>query len=181
MDKRSVLDSDKRLLEFRTYDAYLDSLVSRIDVCYFRNYVTARKIAELGYRSSGDMLTKEEFYRKLADVIEALFPSKKPYELCSYGMTSRDNLPNELANREKDNRIGLLATIIFVRYSTKSGHEISGYIDYADRLLSEDWTPFFLGKRKLRLRNSDLSFFNWRNNINYYNNSMNYTVSRFSP
>lgn len=55
------------------------------------------------------MLTKEEFYRKLVDVMEALYPSKKPYELSSYGMTSMDNLPNELANRERGNRIGLVA------------------------------------------------------------------------
>ncbi|KAK6625188.1 hypothetical protein RUM43_005479 [Polyplax serrata] len=107
--KKDILESDKRLLQFRTYDEYLDSLVSKVDVCYFRNYLTARKIAELGYRCSGDMLTKEEFYRKLADVTEAVFPSKKPYELSSIGIDFDDVMYNELANREYGNRIGLVS------------------------------------------------------------------------
>lgn len=50
MEKDYVLESDKRLVRFRTYDEYLDSLVGKMDVCYFRNFQTARKIAESGYR-----------------------------------------------------------------------------------------------------------------------------------
>lgn len=55
------------------------------------------------------MLTKEEFYRKLADVTEAVFPSKKPYELSSIGIDFDDVMYNELANREYGNRIGLVS------------------------------------------------------------------------
>lgn len=61
------------------------------------------------FRSSGDTLTKEEFYRKLAEVREALFPSKKPEEVSSLGLSLKDPLHVELANRERGNRIGLTA------------------------------------------------------------------------
>lgn len=176
MNKKNVLESDKRLLRFRTYDEYLDSLVGKSDVCYFRNYWTARKIAEFGYRSSGDMLTKEEFYKKLADVTEALFPSKKPHELSGIGLVFNDPMYEELAARERGNRIGLLATIIFIRYFTKDGHEVSGYIDYAERLLNEDWGPFFSEKKKLKLLGTDLATFNWRNKKSTFNHSCNYWV-----
>lgn len=176
MEKNYVLESDKRLARFRTYDEYLDSLVGKIDICYFRNFLTARKMAELGYRSSGDTLSKEEFYRKLADVTEALFPSKKPQQLSSTGLSFNDPFHVELANRERGNRTGFMATIIFVRYYSRAGHEISGYIDYRDRLLNEDWLPFFLGKRKLRIRSNDLVYFNWRNQKSSLNHSSNYWV-----
>lgn len=59
---------------------------------------------------------------------------------------------------------------------TNDGHEISGYIDYADRLLNENWTPLFQGKKALKLRTSDLAFFNWRNKKAIHNDSANYQV-----
>ena len=62
------------------------------------------------------MLTKEEFYRKLADVTEAVFPSKKPYELSSIGIDFHDVMYNELANRESGNRTGLLSVSYHYRY-----------------------------------------------------------------
>ncbi|KAK6625187.1 hypothetical protein RUM43_005478 [Polyplax serrata] len=65
-------------------------------------------------------------------------------------------------------------TIIYIKYVTNDGHEISGYIDYADRLLNENWTPFFLGKKKLKLRTTDLAFFNWRNKKAIHNDSANF-------
>ncbi|KAM3171740.1 hypothetical protein ACTXT7_016003 [Hymenolepis weldensis] len=37
------------------------------------------------------------------------------------------------------------------------GHEISGYIDYAHRLKTEDFVPYFSGKKKLMPRVGDLS------------------------
>lgn len=55
------------------------------------------------------MLTKEEFYKKLKDVTEALFPSKKPHELSGMGLVFEDPMHEELAARERGNRIGLSA------------------------------------------------------------------------
>jgi len=48
-----------------------------------------------------------------------------------------------LANREELVRTGKLTTIIFIRHTNAKGHEISGYIDYAHRLRTEDFVPIF--------------------------------------
>lgn len=44
------IEADKRLLEFKTYEDYLDSLVSPLDLCNLQSTVVSRTIAELGYR-----------------------------------------------------------------------------------------------------------------------------------
>ena len=50
----------------------------------------------------------------------------------------------------------LLQTIIFIRDKNPRGQEISGYIDYAHRLKTEDFEPYFSGKKRLIPRPSDL-------------------------
>lgn len=39
-----------QMLEFETYQDYLDSFVNKTDLCYMRSSFYARRIAELGYR-----------------------------------------------------------------------------------------------------------------------------------
>lgn len=51
---------------------------------------------------------------------------------------------------------------------------MSGYIDYAHRLKTEDFEPYFSGKKKLLPRPSDLSFYNWENQMIASNNTPNY-------
>jgi len=50
----------------------------------------------------------------------------------------------ELADRELMNREGKLTTIIFIRCLNSKGHEVSGYIDYAQRLKTDDFKGFVL-------------------------------------
>lgn len=47
-------------------------------------------------------------------------------------------------------------TLIFIRDKNSRGQEISGYIDYAHRLKTEDFEPYFAGKKRLLPRPSDL-------------------------
>lgn len=47
--------------EFRTYEDYLDSQVTETDMFYLEDEDHARQLVELGYRGSGDTLTREEF------------------------------------------------------------------------------------------------------------------------
>lgn len=44
------IEADKRLVQFETYEDYLDSLVTPQDICNLQNTVAARTLAELGYR-----------------------------------------------------------------------------------------------------------------------------------
>lgn len=55
-------------------------------------------------------------------------------------------------------------------------NEISGYIDYAHRLKTEDFRLYFDGKKKLLPKTTDLSYFNWRTNACYANDSPNFKV-----
>ena len=55
-------------------------------------------------------------------------------------------------------------------------NEISGYIDYAHRLKTEDFRLYFESKKKLLPKPSDLSYFNWRTNACYANDSPNFKV-----
>ena len=70
----------------------------------------------------------------------------------------------------------LFKTIIFIRDYNAKGQEISGYIDYAHRLKTEDFEPYFSGKKKLLPKPSDLSFYNWENQMIASNNTPNYQV-----
>ncbi|XP_025836155.1 uncharacterized protein C4orf22 homolog [Agrilus planipennis] len=170
------IEADKRLLQFKTYDDYLDSLVTAEDLCYLQNTVVARTLAELGYRSSGETLSKESFKKRLDAVLEYMFPTIRPYELLSEKIKLTDPLIQDLALRERSNRVGILATIIFVRHYTKKGFEISGYIDYAQRLKTEDWKPIFKGTKKIWPKATDLGYYHWRIGKVVSNDSLNYKV-----
>ena len=45
-----------------------------------------------------------------------------------------------LAERENDVRSGRMTTIIFIRDQKKGKNEVSGYIDLAHRMKTEDFT-----------------------------------------
>ena len=92
----------------------------------------------------------------------------------------------ELAKREEQVLNGKLLTIIFVRYESKNS-EISGYIDYAHRLKTDNFKEYFkgkalplpqpqIGKDKLRPRTSDLSYYNWKTGMCVSNDSPNFKV-----
>lgn len=170
----SRIDADRSLLRFKSYEEYLDSLVTPADLCYLRSSVIARQLAELGYRSTGDTIDKRSFHKRLRAVKDHLFPIHHPYVLDSELVATRDPLERELAHRERSNRIGVLSTIIYIRQVTKLNYEISGYIDFADRLNTEDWQAFFRGKMIVRPRRSDIAYYNWRMSKTVLNSSPNY-------
>ncbi|KAJ2952586.1 hypothetical protein O0L34_g6910 [Tuta absoluta] len=169
-----IVESDRRLLQFETYEDYLDSLIEIEDLRNLRSQKTARIIAELGYRCRGDTLTEKEFHRRRAVILEVVFPTISTYVLVSEGADLEDPFNRELAYRERANRIGILHTIIFVRQFTRGGYEISGYIDYAHRLLTENWAPFFKRGKKLWPRDTDLGYYHWRHGTVRSNLSRNY-------
>ena len=54
-----------------------------------------------------------------------------------------------------------MTTIIFIRDNTNCKNEISGYIDLAHRLKTDDFRLYFEGKKTLLPRQTDLSYYNW--------------------
>ncbi|XP_033194160.1 cilia- and flagella-associated protein 299-like [Bombus vancouverensis nearcticus] len=168
------IDSDKRLIQFETYEDYLDSLVTFVDLGYLGNLNVARRLAELGYRCTSETLDEETFYRRLEAVKNLLFPIYRPYELTSEQVTPRDNIMQELALRERLNRLKIISTIIFVRNLTKLQFEISGYIDFSERLEKENWLPYFQGRKKIWPCASDLAYYYWRTGKTCLNKTSNF-------
>ncbi|CAH1105931.1 unnamed protein product [Psylliodes chrysocephalus] len=172
------IEADRRLLQYQCYENYLDSLVTHQDECFLQSIEVSRTIAELGYRSSGETLSKSQFEKRLAAVLNYLYPPYKPYELSSDGMIGEDPVQLDLALRERPNRVGIVSTIIFLKYMTKSGFEISGYIDYAEKLANEDWKPFFRGKKRIVPKPNDMGYYHWKSGRVVCNDSLNYKVQQ---
>ena len=76
--------------------------------------------------------------------------------LASSGKELKNTFLRALAQREEANRSGKMTSIIFIRDKNSRGQEISGYIDYAHRLKTEDFEPYFSGRKRLLPRPSDL-------------------------
>ena len=168
------IDSDRRLLQFETYKDYLDSLITFVDLGYLGNLNIAHSLAELGYRCTGETLDEDTFYRRLKAVKNLFFPIYKPYELTSEHVTPSDNLMQELALRERLNRLKIISTIIFIRNLTKLQFEISGYIDFNERLEKENWFPYFQGRKKVWPCASDLAYYHWRTGKTRLNETSNF-------
>ena len=67
-------------------------------------------------------------------------------------------------------------SIIFIRDKNHKGQEVSGYIDFAYRLKCENFEPYFEGKKKLKPKPTDLSYYNWETQTSTSNSSPNFQV-----
>eukprot|EP00760_Papus_ankaliazontas_P035180 PhM_4_TR7656/c0_g1_i1/m.102044 len=169
---------DRSVLEYATYEDYLDQRVKAEDLFYLDDPDNARQIVELGYNDK-DFLNREDFEAAKRAALEG--PSKRRKSLdavCSVGKDLKDQpFLYSLAQREELVRNGKLSTIIFIRYVVEDkGQEISGYIDYGHRLRTEDFSEYFENKKTLAPKPSDLSYYNWRTHTLYYNNSTTFQV-----
>ncbi|KAK2189690.1 hypothetical protein NP493_99g01014 [Ridgeia piscesae] len=177
MDEEVTSGSDNIVTEFNTYEDFLDSQITSLDLYYLEDEELARQLVELGYRGSGEVLKREEFEaRKAAAEASRLSKRSQQKTLASSGKEPKDPFLRALAQREEANRSGKMTTLIFIRDKNSRGQEISGYIDYAHRLKTEDFEPYFVGKKRLLPRPSDLSFFNWETQTSASNPTPNYQV-----
>lgn len=177
MEEEAPSGSDNIVTEFGTYDDFLDSQITPLDLYYLEDEELARQLVELGYRGSGEVLKREEFEaRKAAAEASRLSKKSQQKTLASSGKDLKDPFLRALAQREEANRSGKMTSIIFIRDKNGRGQEISGYIDFAHRLKTEDFEPYFCGKKRLLPRPSDLSFYNWETQTSTSNPTPNYQV-----
>ncbi|KAG1937390.1 cilia- and flagella-associated protein 299 [Pimephales promelas] len=166
--------------KFRTYEDFLDSQIKPLDLFYLQDQERARQLVELGLKGSN--LTREEFEtRKAAAEASRLASGSQQKKLASTGKELKDNFLRALAEREEANRSGKMTSIIFIRDRNSRGQEISAYIDYSHRLKSEDFEPYFSGKKRFLPKTTDLSFYNWRTQVAKCNASSNYEVITENP
>jgi len=166
--------------EFLTYEDYLDAQISDIDRFYLEDDALARQLVELGYRGPAETLKREEFEaRKKAEREQSSKKQTEPKSLASTGK-DLDGFPflQALANREELVRNGKLTTIIFIRDKTHKGQgqEVSGYIDFAHRLKTENVEPYFERKKRLMPKPTDLSYYNWETSTSTSNSTPNFQV-----
>lgn len=162
--------------QFDTYEDYLDSQLTETDLGYLEDEEMARQLVELGYRGLGDTIRREDFEARKKLLHErASQKHSLPKQLAS---VDRDftEFPflQALANREEPVRTGKLTTIIFLRDFNSKGQEVSGYIDYAHRLRTEDFVPYFERRRRLLPKPTDLSYYNWETQLSTSNSSPHY-------
>ncbi|XP_026994174.1 cilia- and flagella-associated protein 299 [Tachysurus fulvidraco] len=178
--KGTKTDLDGVINEFLTYDEYLDSKITTLDHYYLEDEKLARQVVEQGLR--GEVWKREEFEsRKAAAQASRLSKRSEQKTLASAGKELKDNFLRALAEREEANRSGKNNSIIFIRAHNARGQEISGYIDYSQRLQCEDFEPYFCGRIRLLPRPTDLSFYNWKTNEVASCDSENYRVIANKP
>ena len=167
-----------KVAQYSTYEDYLESEISELDMYYLESEEVARQLVELGYRGSGDTLKREEFEaRKRADKEKHLHKEAAPKPLASMGKNLLDKpLLQALAAREELVRNGKLTCSLFIRDFNPKGQEISGYIDLAHRFKTENWESYFEGRVKVLPKPSDLSYYNWDTQSSTSNASPNFSV-----
>jgi Domain of unknown function (DUF4464) len=103
--------ADRQPTSFATYEDYLDSQVSPLDLFYLEDEDLARQLVELGHTGYGDTLKREEFEaRKKAEHEKHQHRESAPKPLASMGkdLTGKPLL-QALASREELLRNGKLS------------------------------------------------------------------------
>ncbi|XP_061674468.1 cilia- and flagella-associated protein 299 isoform X1 [Syngnathoides biaculeatus] len=158
---------------FKDYEDYLDSKVTAMDLFFLKNKESARKLVEHGHK--GTVLSLQEFeQRKAASPSASRYHQNQTTMLASSGYDIQDNFLRALAEREEANRMGKMTSLIFMRDANALGQEVSGYLDYAHRLQTQDFAPYFSGRKKLVPGPSDLCYYNWANQVSSSSCSSNY-------
>ncbi|XP_029296091.1 cilia- and flagella-associated protein 299 isoform X2 [Cottoperca gobio] len=164
MDYSTAARFHDSVMQFKYYEDYLDSKVTPMDLFYLKSRELARKLVEHGHK--GTVLSREEFEEKKAAAQAAqaaqaaksntFYSRNRPMTLASAGKELKDNFLKALAEREEANRSGKMTSVIFIRDHNTLGQEVSGYIDYAHRLKTQDFEPYFSGKKRIMPGRSDL-------------------------
>ncbi|KAH9513209.1 hypothetical protein Btru_034374 [Bulinus truncatus] len=180
MDEDFLAPGGKCVADFTTYEDFLSSQVTKIDLDYVEDIHIARKLVELGYRGAREGFSEEEFNAMKAaiEVRKAIFNVKT---LLSAGKEYDSAMLRAMQMREEGNRTGKSASIFFIRDRNEKGQEVSGYIDYSHRLATEDFRPIFNLEKRFLPQKTDLSFFNWDTMNVGSKSSPNYEVIARSP
>ncbi|XP_048961076.1 cilia- and flagella-associated protein 299 isoform X6 [Canis lupus dingo] len=104
---------DNIVTQFSTYEDFLDSQITTVDLYYLEDESLARQLVELGYRGTGEVVKREDFEaRKAAIEIAMLAERTQKKTLTSAGKDLQDNFLKALALREEDNRNGKVSILL---------------------------------------------------------------------
>mmetsp|Transcript_28264 Transcript_28264/g.33506 ORF Transcript_28264/g.33506 Transcript_28264/m.33506 type:complete len:145 (+) Transcript_28264:44-478(+) len=120
--------------QYITFEDYLDAQVSETDMYYLEDEDLARQLVELGYRGSGDTLTREEFEaqrkmlkeRNVQKTLVKREPASNDKDL------SHSPFFMEIAKREELILTGKLSTILFLRCLNAKGQEVNRIVAFIE-------------------------------------------------
>lgn len=176
-EEEEAIKLDNLVKEYATYEDFLNAQITPTDLFYLEDEEVARELVELGYRGTGEVLKREEFEarKRAASSSQDKRDQRQALAAQGYNLTGSPLL-SALAQREEANRSGKMTTILFIRDKNHRDQEISGYIDFAHRLKTEDFQPIFSKKRRFLPKQSDLSFYNWETQQASMHDTPNYQV-----
>ena len=156
-------DNPDDLTKINNYDEYLDRFVTSEDKLYLEEDELARDVIELYSINKGEIRNESDFVRKKKEIEDMnKVVEDKNQTLLSLNMNYRKNsFLEELKKREDEVKKGRKFTIIYIRYKDKKGKETSAYIDFRDRLKTDEMKTVFQEGYPLLPKPSDLSYYNW--------------------
>lgn len=195
---------DYGLSKFATYENYLDSMVHNDEYLYIAHVKSARKLAVLksgvGKVYTSDEFYKIKF--QISEELNPKVLSKPLYANHFHGddevlqaLASREqlNITKRLAVSGTFSisytihiphiiSYHCLQTIIFLQFRQSNGFDISGYVDFEQSLQNctaqvpgySDWTAIFQGRKLLKPKPTDLSFYDWHRKQCEYTDSENW-------
>lgn len=163
---------------FETYEDYLDSKITQEHLYYLGSKDVARQLFELGCVGGLDIMERSKFQQKKQELQEQKTTKRSAQVPLAHINcdSSKSPLMMKLAEIEDEVRNGQKTCLIFLRSINAKEQEISAYIDYADRLRTEDWVPYFSCKKLLKPKITDMSFFNWKTRTITHNESSTFDV-----
>jgi hypothetical protein len=161
---------------FETYEEYLDSKITQEHLYYLGSRDVARQLFELGCVGGSEVMDRKKFEQKKRDLAEQKnIKRSAQVPLTHVGCDlSFSPLMAKLAEIEDEVRNGQKTALIFLRGPNAAGQEVSAYIDFADRLRSEDWRNYFQKRKLLKPKTTDMSFYNWKTRTIHRNESTSF-------
>ncbi|OHS95953.1 hypothetical protein TRFO_37924 [Tritrichomonas foetus] len=164
--------------QYETYEDYLDAKITQEHLFYLGTRDVARQLFELGCVGGSEVMERRKFEQKKQELLDQKNMKRSAqvplaHQGCDLGFSP---LMEKLAEIEDEVRNGQKTALIFIRDFNHSGQEVSGYIDYSDRLRNEDWLNYFKKKKKLMPTTSDMSFFNWKTRTISHNETSSFEV-----
>ncbi|XP_017130127.1 cilia- and flagella-associated protein 299 [Drosophila elegans] len=176
------------LINFHTYQDYVDSFISPNDKRYLGNQTVERKLIQYacGKGCLGNLLTRQQFHQRKAMEFLLL----RPRGLCGlqiFGdyLNHDDEVLKQFALREKKLVQKQISTIVYLLMRSKKGLEVSSFFDLEQSLRESrcqssqsyvDWRGVFEGRVKLMPSRQHLSYFDWNQNKVFSNNTDNFYV-----
>ncbi|XP_017848488.1 cilia- and flagella-associated protein 299 [Drosophila busckii] len=176
------------LLQYNSYEQYVDHFISINDVRYLRNWKLSREFIQNACSKScmGRLLSRQEYIDQRNNeegIIKPLGISAVMLFGSSY--KGNDRVLQQFAAREQLLLNKKVSTIIFLITRSSKGLEISGFIDLEQCFRESrfrnsehyvDWPAIFEGKAKLTPHKHHLSYFEWNTSKVRLNDSDNFKV-----